>query len=327
MAAAFETEAFWVLEPGRAAICPQRLTEPGTEEVRVRTRYSAVSRGSEVLVHGGHVPPSQYEAMRAPFQEGDFPGPVKYGYINVGDVVAGPDGLVGTTVFCLHPHQREYVVPAAAVVPLPADVPAERAVLAANMETAVNALWDGAPLVGERIAVIGAGLVGCLVGRLAAAVPGTRVTLVDTNPARCSVATELGLDFATPEALTGEFDRLFHASASESGLRQALTAAAFEAVIIELSWYGDRDVALPLGEAFHSRRLTLRSTQVGTVPTGQRPRWDHRRRLAMAVSLLNDPALDCLITGESDFRELPSVLDRLSQGPGETLCHRIRYND
>jgi NADPH:quinone reductase-like Zn-dependent oxidoreductase len=327
MTAAFETEALWVLEPGRAAICPQRVRQPGAAEVRVRTRYTAVSRGSEALVHGGHVPVNQYEAMRAPFQEGDFPGPVKYGYISVGDVVAGPDGWVGTTVFCLYPHQREYVVPATAVVPLPGDVPAERAVLAANMETAVNALWDGGPLVGERIAVIGAGLVGCLVARLATAIPGTAVTLVDPQTSRQSVARELGVAFATPDELAGEFDRIFHASASEAGLRQALSVAAFEAVIVELSWFGDRAIALPLGEAFHSRRLTLRSSQVGGVPAGQRPRWDHGRRLALAVALLNDPALDSLITGESDFPALPQVLAELSRGPGATLCHRIRYSD
>lgn len=327
MTAYLDTQALWIVAPGRAEIRRERVAAPGRGEVRVRARYSAVSRGSEALVYRGEVPASQYQAMRAPFQSGDFPGPVKYGYISVGDVVDGPPDLLGATVFCLHPHQQDYVVPVEAVVPVPADVPAERAVLAANMETAVNALWDAPPRVGERIAVIGAGLLGCLVAWLASRIPGTEVTLVDINPERAGVADALGLAFATPAQCPVECDRIFHASASEAGLRQALTAAAFEAVIVELSWHGDREVALPLGEAFHSRRLTLRSSQVGAVASDQRPRWDHARRLGLAVSLLDDAALDALITGESDFEDLATVLDELSRGPGETLCHRIRYSN
>lgn len=327
MTAYLDTQALWIVAPGRAEIRRERVAAPGRGEVRVRARYSAVSRGSEALVYRGEVPASQYQAMRAPFQSGDFPGPVKYGYISVGDVVDGPPDLLGATVFCLHPHQQDYVVPVEAVVPVPADVPAERAVLAANMETAVNALWDAPPRVGERIAVIGAGLLGCLVAWLASRIPGTEVTLVDINPERAGVADALGLAFATPEQCPVECDRIFHASASEAGLRQAMAVAAFEAVIVELSWHGDREVALPLGEAFHSRRLTLRSSQVGAVASDQRPRWDHARRLGLAVSLLDDAALDALITGESDFEDLATVLDELSRGPGETLCHRIRYSN
>jgi len=324
---AVETEALWLMAPGRAAIRAQPVPAPQAGEVRVRARYSALSRGSEALVYRGEVPPSQYQAMRAPFQEGDFPAPVKYGYINVGLVTEGPESLVGQTVFCLYPHQREYVVPREAVVPVPEGVPAERAVLAANMETAVNAVWDGGPLVGERIAVIGGGVVGCLVTWLVASIPGTEVTLVDSNPEREGVARALGVAFATPESVEGAFDRLFHASASESGLRQALELAAVEAVIVELSWYGDRDIGLPLGEAFHSRRLILRSSQVGRVPPLQAPRWPLKRRLATALGLLDDPLLDRLITGDSPFAELPDVLDSLSRAPGNTLCHRVRYDD
>lgn len=327
MTAQEQTEALWLLEPGAAAIRAEPIGEPGAGEVRVRTRYSAISRGSESLVYQGQVPASQHSAMRAPFQDGDFPAPVKYGYISVGDVVAGPDELKGRTIFCLHPHQREYVVPVDAVVALPETLPAERAVLAAGMETAVNAVWDGTPLVGERIAVIGAGVVGCLVARLLAGMPGTAVTVVDIDPARAEVARAMGASFATPDELTGEFDRLFHASASEAGLRLALRVAALEATVVEISWYGDREIALPLGEAFHSRRLTVRSSQVARVPAYQNARWSNRRRLALALSLLDDPALDQLITGESDFRELPVVLDSLSRDPGTTLCHRIRYSN
>ncbi len=327
MTAQEPTEALWLIQPGAAAIRPEPIRDPGPGEVRVRTRYSAISRGSETLVYQGRVPTSQYDVMRAPFQAGDFPAPVKYGYISVGDVVAGPAELTGQTVFCLHPHQREYVVPAEAVVPLPARLPPERAVLGAGMETAVNAVWDGSPLVGERIAVIGAGVMGCLVARLVAGMPGSDVTLVDIDPARAEVARGMGAQFAAPDELAGEFDRLFHASASEAGLRLALCVAALEATVVEISWYGDREMALPLGEAFHSRRLTLRSSQVARVPAHQNPRWDNQRRLQLALSLLDDPVLDQLITDESDFRELPQVLEALSRDPGSSLCHRIRYSD
>ena len=171
---------------------------------RVRTTsscarlHSGVSRGTETLVFRGGVPASQYAAMRAPFQDGDFPGPVKYGYLNVGVVEQGPPQLRGRTVFCLYPHQTAYVVPAEAVVVVPDDVPPARAVLAGTVETAVNALWDAAPLLGDRIAVVGAGMVGCCVARLLAGFPGCRVTLVDVDAARADVAAALGVDFALP---------------------------------------------------------------------------------------------------------------------------------
>src|SRR3712207_5947238 len=180
-----DARAFWITYLGAGEIRPAALPEPGDGEVLVRTLHSGVSRGTETLVFRGGVPASQHAAMRAPHQEGDFPGPVKYGYLNVGVVERGPAGLTGRTVFCLYPHQTRYVVPAAAVVPVPAAVPAGRAVLAGVMETAVNALWDAAPLVGDRIAVVGGGLVGCCVAALAARVPAVdrKSTRLNSSPA------------------------------------------------------------------------------------------------------------------------------------------------
>jgi threonine dehydrogenase-like Zn-dependent dehydrogenase len=264
--------------------------------------------------------------MRAPFQEGDFPGPVKYGYASVGTVEHGPDGMRGRNVFCLHPHQTRYVVPAEAVHALPDDLPPARAVLAANMETAVNALWDAAPRIGDRIAVVGGGVVGLLVAWLAHRMPGCAVELIDTRAARRGIAEQLGLAFATPEEATRDADLVLHASGHPEGLVTALRLAAFEATVIELSWYGRRAVPLPLGEAFHARRLTLKSSQVGHVATAQRARWSHGRRLALALSLLRDPVLDALITDSAPFDELPAVLARLSSGAPDTLCHRIDYS-
>jgi threonine dehydrogenase-like Zn-dependent dehydrogenase len=321
-----QARAFWITGPGRGELREQPLPSRGPGEVCVRAYFGAVSRGTEALVFRGAVPPSEYARMRAPFQEGDFPAPVKYGYINVGVVEQGPDVLLGRTVFCLFPHQDRYVVPADAVLPIPDRVPAGRAVLAANLETAINALWDLAPRVGDRVAVIGAGVVGCLCAWLLARIPGCRVELVDTNPGRAGIAAALGAAFATPSTATADVDAVVHCSGNGEGLALGLALAGFEARVLELSWYGDRPVTLPLGGAFHARRLQLLSSQVGSVAPAQRPRWTHRRRLALALDLLDDPVLDRLVTGESAFEALPATLAHLADAPGDVLCHRIVYS-
>lgn len=320
--------AFRIRAPGQGEIVAVPLDPVDRDhgrQVQVRTRYSAISRGSERLVFRGEVPPSQYRIMRAPFQEGEFPGPVKYGYSNVAEVTAGPAGWPGTTVFCLYPHQTRYVVPVAAVLPLPDGVPAGRAVLGANMETAVNALWDAGPRVGDRITVIGGGVVGLLVAALCARVPAATVELVDIDAGRAPVAAALGATFREPAAASDDRDLVFHASASERGLRQALALAGTEASVIELSWYGTHAVTLPLGEAFHSRRLHLRSSQVGQVAPARAARRDARQRLATALALLADPVFDRLIDGESGFDDLPATMARIADGGEGALCHRIRY--
>ncbi len=317
--------AFWTLAPGHGALREESLPAPGEGEVRVRSLFGAVSRGTEALVFQGRVPESEWQRMRAPLQAGEFPGPVKYGYVNVGVVEAGPEALLGRDVFCLYPHQDRYVVPAAAVTPLPAGLPAARAVLAANMETAINGCWDAEPRVGDRIVVIGAGVVGALVAWLCAAIPGTRVRLVDIAPERAELARALGVDFHLAGEAPADNDLVIHASGNPEGLRQALALAGDEARVVEMSWYGDRGVGLPLGEAFHSRRLKLISSQVGRLPVERVPRWDYRRRLSLALELLRDPRLDALISGESDFLELPDLMPRLIAAAGEVLCHRLRY--
>ncbi|MFF0225492.1 dehydrogenase [Streptomyces sp. NPDC004629] len=317
--------AFWLNSPGHGELREVTVPEPAAGEVLVRTLYSGVSRGTETLVFRGGVPESQHTVMRAPFQDGDFPGPVKYGYLNVGVVEQGPDTLTGRTVFCLYPHQSHYVVPVNAVVPVPERVPAKRAVLAGTVETAVNALWDAAPLIGDRIAVVGGGMVGCSVAALLARFPGVRLQLVDTDPARAATAKALGVDFAAPEDALGDCDLVVHASADERGLTRALGLLAAEGTVLELSWYGDRLVTLPLGEAFHSRRLTVRSSQVGALSPARRASRGYADRLALALDLLADPSLDALITGESTFEELPEVMPRLATGEIPALCHRIRY--
>jgi 2-desacetyl-2-hydroxyethyl bacteriochlorophyllide A dehydrogenase len=321
-----DARAFWVSAPGRGELRAERVAAPGANEVLVRALYSGISRGTESLVFHGRVPPSEHERMRAPFQAGMFPAPVKYGYASVGEIERGPRELEGRQVFVLYPHQTRYVVPASAVHILPPDVPAARAVLAANMETAINGLWDAAPRVGDRITVIGAGTVGCLVAWLAARMPGCDVELVDTNADRARVAAALGVRFVAPGDVRADADVVVHASGSAAGLATALRIAGFEATIVEMSWYGAQEVPVALGEAFHARRLTLKSSQVGHVAPAQRARWDTRRRMALALSLLADASLDALITGESTFESLPELMPRLTAAGGDTLCHRIRYS-
>jgi threonine dehydrogenase-like Zn-dependent dehydrogenase len=317
--------AFWVAEPGRGELRDEPLRAPAPDEVLVRTLHSGVSRGTETLVFRGGVPASQWDAMRAPYQEGDFPGPVKYGYLNVGVVEQGPPELTGKTVFSLYPHQTRFVVPASAVTVVPAGVPAARAVLAGTVETAVNALWDAAPLIGDRVAVVGGGMVGSSVAAVLAGFPGARVQLVDADPARASVAAALGVGFALPADATGDCDVVIHASATSAGLTRALELLAPEATVIELSWYGDQQVSVPLGEFFHSRRLVVKSSQVGGIAPARRGTRTYADRLALALELLADPRFDALITGQSDFAELPELLPRLADGSLPALCHVVNY--
>jgi threonine dehydrogenase-like Zn-dependent dehydrogenase len=322
-----DARAFWLREPGVGEIRPEPLGEPGPDDVVVRTVRSGISRGTETLVFRGGVPSSQYAVMRAPFQDGDFPGPVKYGYLNVGVVEHGPRRLQGRTVFCLYPHQTAYVVPARSVVLVPDDVPPERAVLAGTVETAVNALWDAGPLVGDRVTVVGAGMVGCCVARLLGRFPGVHVTLVDVDARRAGVAASLGVDFAVPADASGGRDLVVHTSATSAGLQRSLDLLAPEGTVIDLSWYGDVDVTLSLGGAFHSQRLRIRASQVGTVAPARRSTRTTTDRLALALDLLRDAAFDALLTGRSRFDELPDVMARLTAGSLPALCHIITYGE
>jgi threonine dehydrogenase-like Zn-dependent dehydrogenase len=318
--------AFWLREPGYGEIRSTDLPDPGPGEVLVRTVASGVSRGTETLVFRGGVPAGQYDAMRAPFQEGDFPGPVKYGYLSVGVVEAGAGELVGRTVFCLHPHQTAYVVPAAAVTVVPDDVPARRAVLAGSVETAVNALWDAGPLVGDRAAVVGAGMVGGCVARLLAGIPGAEVWLVDVDPSREKLASDLDVRFATPEDAPRGLDHVLHTSGVAAGLQVSLDLLGEDGTVTDLSWYGDRPVSLDLGGSFHSSRLAIRASQVGRVATARRGSRTTGDRLALALSLLADPTYDALLTGESAFAELPDLMPRLVSGDLPAICHTIAYD-
>jgi NADPH:quinone reductase-like Zn-dependent oxidoreductase len=318
-------EALWYSAPGQADIRQEALAPPGADEVRVRALFGAISRGTEALVLAGRVPVSEFERMRAPFMAGNFPFPVKYGYATVGRIEAGAEALRGRTAFTLHPHQNFFNIPANAAVVLPNNLPPQRAVLAANMETALNAVWDAAPGPGDRIAIVGAGVVGSLVAYLCGRLPGAEVTLVDINPARAELAQALGVSFAKPETAEGDCDLVVHASGNPAGLGTALALAGEEATVLEMSWYGDAPVTAPLGGAFHSRRLRLISSQVGQIAPSHRPRWSHRRRLAAALTLLTDARLDALLAPPVLFQDLARRLPDILDAKNGILCQPIAY--
>jgi hypothetical protein len=317
--------ALWYVGPGRAEIRQERLDSLAEGRVRVRARYGAISRGTEALISAGRVPASEYERMRCPNMGGSFPFPVKYGYSTVGRIEAGPDRLIGRDVFVLHPHQTVFDILAEAAVPVPQAVPISRAVLAANIETALNATWDAEPVPSGRIAVVGAGVVGALVGFLCARVPGAEVTLIDINPAREQLARALGLRFARPDNAPDDCKLVVHTSADPRGLATAIKIAGEEATVLEMSWYGEGVVPVPLGGAFHSRRLRIVSSQVGKVAPSRRATTSHRQRLEQAIALLADARLDALLMPAVPFRELPQKLPDILNRQNDVLCQLIEY--
>ena len=319
-------QALWYVAPGRAEIREERLAAPRPGEVRVRALFGALSRGTEALVLAGRVPESEFERMRAPFMGGHFPFPIKYGYATVGRIENGPQERLGRIVFALHPHQHLFNIPESAIVALPETVLPQRAVLAANMETALNAVWDSAAGPADRIAIVGAGTVGALVAFLCSGLAGAEVMLVDINERRAELAQKLGVRFAKPETAKGDCDLVVHASGTAAGLRTALALAGEEATVLELSWYGDTPVAAPLGGAFHSRRLRLISSQVGQVASSHRPRWTHNRRLAAAIDLLADSRLDALLAPMVSFYDLPRRLPDILDARNGVVCQLISYS-
>jgi 2-desacetyl-2-hydroxyethyl bacteriochlorophyllide A dehydrogenase len=318
-------QALWYIGPGQAEIRQESITPPASGDIRVRALFGALSRGTEALVLAGHVPESEFERMRAPFMGGSFPFPVKYGYATVGRIEEGPADLCGRNIFALYPHQSLFNIPAGATVVLPDNMSPQRAVLAANMETALNAVWDATPAACDRIAIVGAGAVGALVAFLCGQIPGAKVTLIDVNPARAELARTLGVDFAKPETAKGDCDLVVHASGSAAGLASALALAGEEATVVEMSWYGNAPVTAPLGGAFHSRRLRLISSQVGRIAPSHRPRWTYGRRLAAALGLLADARLDALLAPAVAFHDLPRRIPDILNPKSGILCQLIAY--
>ncbi len=317
--------SLWYVGPGRAEIREEALPPPAPGEMRIRALHSAISRGTEALIQAGRVPESEYERMRAPAMAGAFPFPVKYGYASVGRVEAGPGELAGKTVFALHPHQCKFNI----AVGRGAAVARGRAAAARGArgqhgDCAERGLGRAAGPA-DRIAIVGAGVVGVLVGYLCGRLAGAEVTLIDIDPSRAAIARALGVEFAAPRNAPRDCDVVFHTSGNAQGLATAIDLAGNEATIVEMSWYGAGTVGLSLGGAFHSRRLKLISSQVGQVSPSRRPRWTHARRLAAALALLADPNLDALLAPAVAFDDLPAQLPRILQAGSGVLCQIVNY--
>ena len=319
-----EAQAYWVTESGHGELRPEAIPTPGPNEALVRTLYSGVSRGTERVVHEGRVPERVADLMHAPHQEGDFPGPVKYGYLSVGVVEQGPDNWTGKTVFSLHPHQDFYVVPTSQLTAIPEGVPARRAVLTGIVEVAINALWEAGPRLGDRVAVVGGGLVGGVLATILRKYPLGRLQLVDADADKRNLAEKLNIDFALPDEAENDCDIVFHCSASNEGLKLSLQLAGDDSDVIELSWFADKEVTLPLGEDFHARRLTIRSSQVGAVALPRRHRRTNAQRLQLAAATLKDPLFDAFLSSECQFQNLPTTLVKLFEKPGG-FCHVVAY--
>jgi len=320
--------ALFYIAPRRAELRPcisRHLTKAC--DARVRMLWSGISRGTERLVFEDRVPVSEGERMRAPFQEGDFPFPVKYGYAAVGRVEDGPPEIQGKSVFCLFPHQESFEVPASALTVLPDDLPLRRAVLAANMETALNAIWDSGVAPGDRVAIIGAGILGGLLAGLIGAIPGVEASLVDVQRDKAALADHMNVIFREPHNAPDNCDVVFHTSSSENGAATALACGGVESRIVEVSWFGDTRPALPLGEAFHIKRLTYQSSQVGMVAPSHRARWSYARRMAKALELLRDDKYDALITGEVAFDDLPTMLPDILAPDASGFATAVRYEE
>ena len=320
-----DATALWYVASGKVALQTESLPPCDASQVQVRSAFSALSRGTESLIFRGEVPAAEYERMRAPYMGGTFPFPVKYGYATVGQVQSDPVELTGKWVFSLTPHQDIFNVPAGAIALIPEGVPPMRAVLAANMETALNAVWDAKVGPGDRIVIVGGGVVGCLIAFLCGHLPGASVTLVDINPERSATARTLGFGFALPSDAPSDCDLVFHCSATQAGLATALDLAGEEATVLELSWYGAKSIQAPLGGAFHSRQLRLQSSQVGHVSASRRPRWTYKRRLGAALEMLKDARLDVLLAEPINFLDLPAKLPAIFDGHSGVLCQPIRY--
>jgi len=320
-----QSDALWYAGKGQVEIRPGDLPLMGPNSARIAARFSGVSRGTERLVFHGRVPVSEHQRMRCPHQEGGFPFPVKYGYALVGLIEEGPATRIGEQVFVLHPHQRAAHVALADVHTLPQGLPPRRAALAANMETALNVAWDSGAAPGDHILIIGGGVLGLLIAGLLARLPGTVVTVTDINPERAAVAELLGAGFAPPENAPQDQDIAIHTSGTSEGLSLALASAGTEARVVEASWYGDKEVSVALGEAFHSRRLSLVSSQVGAVPPARRPRWSTARRMAKALEILRDDRFDALITGEVAFADAPAALPKVFADGSPGLMTVLRY--
>jgi 2-desacetyl-2-hydroxyethyl bacteriochlorophyllide A dehydrogenase len=318
-------KSLWFEEAGKAVFREDELPDLRKGWCCIDTSYSAISPGTERLVFLGDVPNDLFSQMKTAYMGGDFAFPLKYGYSLVGRIIDGSFERIGQTVHILHPHQNRCVVREEDAFPVPDDIPSKRATLASNMETAVNAVWDSGLTIGERALVVGFGIVGSLVARLLSFFPGVEVTITDNNPLKLSLAEKMEFDVQSPDNKSNAFDVAFHASGDPNGLQSAIDSVGFEGRVVELSWYGKKEVSLNLGGSFHSMRKKILSSQVSSIPPQFRSKWDFNKRKSLVFEFLARDVFDTHITHSYPFDDLVRVFDDLKTPPTEGLSYLVVY--
>lgn len=311
--AVMETEMLPVLPPNKKK-----------NSCLIKTLFTAISPGTEYLVYSGGVPKKLYVEMRCPYMGGDFSFPIKYGYSLVGQVLDGPTSLKGKLIHTLHPHQDYARISAEDVYVIPDGISPQRATLASNMETALNAIWDSGVNIGDKVLIVGFGIIGSLIARILSFIPQVEVDVLDVQPAKITLIEQLGFSIYKEEK-EKKYDLAFHTSGSGPGLQTSINNVGLEGKIIETSWYGDKEVNLCLGETFHSQRKLIISSQVSHLPACKSARWDYKRRKEVVFQLLLHPEFDAHITHTIAFHNLPKLFQSLKKNRCQELSYLVYY--
>ena len=336
-----ESHTLYFTAPGQVAIQEETLPPPGTGQVLVQSVLSAISSGTELLVYRGQFPTGLPVDESLSVLSGAFAYPLRYGYSTVGHVIELGSGVdpawLGQRVFAFQPHRSHFLVDVAGLMAIPPGLSFENAAFLPNMETAVNFILDGAPLVGEGVAVFGQGAVGLLTAALLARFPLAGLVTLDRYPLRRQASLEAGVTESLDPAALDVSDRLsasfpegadlvYELSGAPAALDQAIAAARFSGRVVVGSWYGQKRAELDLGGRFHRDRLRLISSQVSTIAPELSGRWTKERRFSVAWEMLAkiDPA--CWVTQCFPLEQAAQAYRLLDENPGEAIQVLLTYN-
>ncbi len=322
--------------PREVALEERPVESPGPDEVLVRSRVSAISPGTELLVYRGDAPTDLEADVSIDALEGDLSFPTRYGYATVGEVVEtgpGAEGYHGERVFAFHPHQSRFCAGVPELFISPPDLDDEALALLPTAETATNLLLDGGPRVGERVVVFGAGVVGLATVRLLAELSLEELVVVEPLEGRRELARAFGADRTVPPGATGTFadsdppgaDLVYEVSGQPEALDAALSVAGYDGRVVVGSWYGSKRADLDLGGSFHRDRIGVTSSQVSTISPELRGRWSRERRRGTALDALRRIDTDRLVTDRVPFRSAPAAYERLDTDPERTLQVLLEY--
>jgi len=314
---------------------------PATGEVRIQTLFSGISHGSEMMVYRGEIPADLSLDATLPSLQGNFSFPIKYGYASTGriiDVGEGVNGLeAGDLVFAFNPHETCYTVPATVVIKLPEGLDPKHGIFAANVETALNALLDAAPRLGERAVIIGQGVVGLLITQLVRKAGASLIVTSDMYAKRRALSQKAGANLVVDPATESLDDRVYEmtggagadvvieVSGEPRALNDAIKITAQEGRVVVVSWYGTKRADLALGSDFHRKRLTLRSSQVSNLDPSLAPRWTIARRRQLAASYLSELLLEELISNVVPFEQAGEAYRLICEQPQEVIQVVLGY--